>query len=379
MRRYLFILYLIPVIFLSSCVQTQQLEQLGIIASRGVDLTDNNEVEITMAVLQFEADSQDYTKVITGKSHSIKGAVDEADKRSNKTIVGGKLELEIYGKSVAEKGINPYLDTLRRDATIPDTMLLAVSETTGKEIIDTQESGLSTNIGEFLHGLVQTGIQTKLFPSVSLQQLSTIINNEGIDPILPIIGLDEGVPKIKGIALFKNDKLVGEVPIEEEKLFMLIQGTVRGQLFEVQLPTEALSDYIKDESSGDSEENFTTTFLIEHGTGDIKLKNKEKLQFDTNIDIELNLMEISKKYDLEKEKAIQDLEKEVEKEVKKRYEKILKQLKELNSDAFGYGVIYRINNKDGKLTKKEWDKLFPKIESKFTVNVDIIRHGTVNK
>jgi spore germination protein len=376
MKRCLSILFFIPVVFLTSCVQTQQLEQLGVIASRGVDLSENNEVEITMAVLQFEADSQNYTKIITGKAKSVKGAVDEANKKSNKEIVGGKLELEIYGREIAEKGLNPYLDTLRRDATIPDTMLLAVSDTTGKDIINMQESGLSTNIGEYLHGLVQTGIQKKLFPSISLQQLLTTINNEGVDPILPIISIEDSLPKINAIGLFKNDKMVGTMPIEDDKLFMMIQGTVKGQLFEVQVPTEALSEYITEDKT--NEEKFTTVFLIEHGVGDIQLQNKEKLQFNTNIDIELNLMEVSQEYNLDKEKAIQDLEKEVEKVIKERYEKILKQLKELNADAFGYGVIYRINTTDGKLTKKEWDKLFPKIESKFNVNVDIIRHGTVN-
>jgi spore germination protein len=365
------------ILLLSSCIPTLQLEDLGVITSRGVDMTEKNELEITMAVLQFQANSTSPSTIVSGVGSTIKGAVDDAGQKVSQQLVPGKLELEIYSKDVAEKGLNPYLDTLRRDANIPDTMLLAVAEEKAKDIFHIQEEYISTNIGEFLHGLIQPGSEQRLFPGISIHRFSANINNEGIDPIAPIIGLREGIPIITGIALFKDDKMKGQLPIEFEHYFTLNEGTVREDLVEIELPMEPLAEYLP-KGTGD-DEKLNLVALIEKGSGDIKSKDQEGFKFDTNIQIELNLLEISREYKLDDSKAIEQLEKEIEKQTKTRYEDILTYMKELNTDSFGYGMIYRTNKKSGKLSDKEWDEKFPNIDVKFNINVEIIRHGTVNR
>ncbi|WP_047982872.1 Ger(x)C family spore germination protein [Ornithinibacillus californiensis] len=375
--RKLTIMIFSTMLFLSSCLPTLQLEDLGVITSQGVDMTEKDEIEITMSVLQFQANSTSPTTIVSGVGSTIKGAVEDAGQKVSQQLVPGKLELEIYSKEVAEKGIQPYLDTLRRDANIPDTLFLAVAEEKAKDIFHIKEEYISTNIGEFLHGLIQPGSEQRLFPGISINKFSTYINNEGIDPIAPIIGLREGTPVITGIALFKDDKMKGQLPIEFEHYFTLNEGTVREDLVEFELPMEPFTEYLP-KGSGD-EEKLKIVALIEEGNGKIKLKDKKALKFDTNIKIVLNLLEISRQYKLDDPKAIAQLEKEIEKQTKSQYEDILKYLKELNTDIFGYGMIYRTNKKGGKLTDKEWDEKYPNIDVTFNVKVDIVRHGTVNR
>lgn len=364
-------------LFLSSCVQTFQLEDLGIITSRGVDRADNNDIEITMSVLQFQANSTKPTIIVSGVGSTIKGAVEDAGKKVSQELVPGKLDLEMYSRELAEDGLKAYIDTLKRDANIPDSVRLAVTEDNSREILHTQEEHISTNVGEFLHGLVQPGAEQRLFPEVSLQRFGRIINDEGIDPILPIIGLREETPVITGIALFKDDKMKGQLPIKDEYYFTIIEGMTQEELIEIEIPTDSIEKYLVHGNGG--EEQLKIVLLIEKGTGDIQLTDKDKLHFDTNIKIELSLLEISREYKLDDAKAMKKLEQEIEKVITSRYEEIFTYLKEVNTDVFGYGMKYRIKKKGGKLSDKEWDKKFPNIKTNFNVNVDIIRHGTVNR
>ncbi|WP_047979843.1 Ger(x)C family spore germination protein [Ornithinibacillus contaminans] len=372
---------LILVFLLTGCVRSQQLEDLSVIITRGIDYEDE-EIKITMVSLQFEVDSPISTKIITGKSASVKGAVDDASKKANQEVVGGKLELEIYGREVAERGLKPYLDTLRRDATIPDTMLIAISDTAAEDVINVPQSkGISTNIGEFLHGLLESTVRERIFPSISLQQFRSTINAEGVDPFLPVLGLEEGIPTMKAIALFKDDKLLGTSSIEDANLFKMSQGAVRGHLEEFNVPREAISEYIisNENEDANSPEEVHISTRIEKGSAKTDLIDKKNLTFQTEVNMDINLLEISVDYKFDDEKAIKKLEKEIQKLTKERYEKLLAHFKELNTDSFGYGNVYRMNKKGGKLSDKEWDEKFPTIDVDFKVNVDIIRHGTINK
>ncbi|MBS3680592.1 Ger(x)C family spore germination protein [Ornithinibacillus massiliensis] len=375
--RILLLLGIVPI--LSSCLETAQLEDLGVITARGVDRIENQEIEMNMAILQFQTNFTHPTTVVKGVSDTIKGARADANQSVSQYLVPGKMQLEIYGKELAQSGINPFIDTLIRDAAIPDTLLLAVAEEKARDIFHIPVENISTNLGEFLHGLIEPSGESQIFPSVTLHKFAVIINNEGVDPILPMMGVRDDIPTITGIALFKDDKMKGQLPIELEHLFTIMDRPQTGELLELIIPREAVSEYLMNSEEAEKIGEIRLVFLIEHGTTKKVLTDKEKLTFDTNIRLDVSLQEISSKYNLDDPKAINSLEKEVEKVLTAQYEDILEYLKEINADSFGYGTVYRINNKDGKLTDKEWDEKYPKLDVTFNINVNIIRHGTINK
>ncbi|WP_026905616.1 Ger(x)C family spore germination protein [Paucisalibacillus globulus] len=378
--RYIYVtIWLCALLCLSSCIHPQQLENLGVILSRGVDKSGEEDIELTMAILQFQKDTPSATKTISGTGKTVKGAVDDANKRANQEIVIGKIDLEIYGKEIAEAGLHPYTDTLRRDANIPSTLLLAVADSKAKDIFNVQEETIDTNLGEYLHGLLEPGVEQRLFPAIQFPKFAYAIKNPGIEPVLPTMGMRDGIPTITGLAIFKGDKMVGQLSLADAQLYKLIEGTVSDEYMEITLPIDPLSEFMSNRKEIEKKDDINIIFIIEKGRGTTSLTSKENLKFDTNVELILNLQEISESYHLDDKKAIQKLEKEVEKKIKKKFETILAKLKELNSDVFGYGVLYRIQNKDGKLKDEEWDKLFPKIDVNFNVKVKIIRHGEVHR
>src|SRR5699024_7846491 len=113
----------------------EQIEKIGIINARGVDLLEDDLLETTSVIYQFSSESAPITKTRSGKGHTIKGALENTEHSTSYKLTPGKIKVEMYGRDVIEKGILPYLDTLTRDARMADMMYLTVSDTTAKEIL----------------------------------------------------------------------------------------------------------------------------------------------------------------------------------------------------------------------------------------------------
>lgn len=77
-------------------------------------------------------------------------------------------------------------------------------------------------------------------------------------------------------------------------------------------------------------------------------------------------------------KVIKILESEMEKVIENQFEELLKKLIEKQSDPFGYGRFYKRTREGRDLTVEEWREMYPEIEVKFNVDLEIIRHGAIS-
>src|SRR5699024_9297295 len=101
MRKYIFFLFPSMLFLLQACLPTMQIEQSGIINTRGVDLVEeNNEkmIETTIIPYLFDPNADEITRVLVGRAHTIKRAREEAGKRSSFKLTPGQIRLELYGK-----------------------------------------------------------------------------------------------------------------------------------------------------------------------------------------------------------------------------------------------------------------------------------------
>src|SRR5690625_1123137 len=116
MKRKLLIMLLLLSILLISCIESDQIEKIGIIDARGLDHLEGDLIEATLIIYQFSPESDTITKTRSGKGFTVKGAVEDTEHTSSFRLQPGKIKLEMYGKELAKKGILPYLDTLAREA-----------------------------------------------------------------------------------------------------------------------------------------------------------------------------------------------------------------------------------------------------------------------
>lgn len=367
-------------VLLTSCIPSRQIENLGIINAGGVDRLDSNQIELTMEVFQFASQATDLTRIMSGKGKTIKGAVDDANTASQFALTPEKIQLELYGKETAKKGILPYLDTLNRDASLPDSMYLAISDTTAKEMLSVNTDKINMDMGQFLYGLIEESSRDHLFPRVNFQGSQTRFYDIGRDPYLPLFEIENDIPKLTGIAIMQDDRYVGKLPIEDKVYFNLIQSKIKDIDLELTLPTKPFEKYIeKEENISKREDTMHTAYNILKGSSKTELVDKENLVFETNIDLRLNLIEMSEEVVVNDKKIVKLLEEGINEAVKDKYDKILAQLQEWNADPLGYGSIYRIHQgKNKQLTREEWREKYPEITVNFNVNATVDSHGAVD-
>ncbi|QGS68429.1 Ger(x)C family spore germination protein [Oceanobacillus sp. 143] len=358
---------------------SKQIEKLGVITSRGSDLTEDDEIETTVIIYQFTSKTGRVSKPVSGKGTTIKGALANANLESNFELVPGKIELELFGMELAKKGIFPYLDTLNRDARLPDSMYLAISDPTAKEILTTNEQNISNNIGEHLHGLIDENAADHLLPRVTLQSFLSKYYDIGVDPALPIIEVQGNVPKIKSIAILRDDKYVGEIESKYLLLFQILEETVRNKKFELTLPLKPFEKLIRDNNKAtkNSDELHIAMGLVKSKVKS-SLVDKQNRLFQTNLTMDVNLLETSEPIALNDPKSLSLLEKEIEKRIKNIANESFAKLQKMDADTFGYGKIYRMHQKDGKLTDEEWREKYPTIKVDFNVKTTITRHGSTD-
>ncbi|RDW18148.1 hypothetical protein CWR48_11205 [Oceanobacillus arenosus] len=365
---------------LVSCIPTKEIERIGVITSRGTDQIEDGEIETTLMIYQFTKKNGMVAMPVFGKGTTIKGALENAKLESNFDLVEGKIQLELYGMELAKKGIFPYLDTLNRDARLPDSMYLAISVPTAKEILTKDEQSISNNVGEHLHGIIEENAPDHpIPPRITLQSFLTKYYDIGIDPTLPIIGIEDNIPKIKSIAIFRNDKLVGEIESKYLLLFKILEQTVKNDKFQLSLPMKPFEKYLKGyRKPSQIKDGLHIALGLVKSKEHSSLVDKQNKLFQTNITLDVNLLEISESIDLSDEKSLTLLEKEMGKKIEKRAQEIFARLQEMNADSFGYGKIYRMKQKNGKLTEKEWREIYPNIKVEFNVKTTISRHGSVD-
>ncbi|WP_309245509.1 Ger(x)C family spore germination protein [Virgibacillus proomii] len=366
--------------FTSACVEPKQIEQLAIINARGVDQlkqTGEELIETTLVIFQFDTQTNDITEIATGTGKTIKEARHNADSKTSFTLSPGQIRLELYGMDTAKSGINSYLNTLHRDARTTDRVMLAITDKTAKEVLTAGQEATNINVGLFINGLIKQKITNDMIPKAELNDFTHAFYEKGRDPVLPFITTDDGVHALTGVALFKGDTFVGKLSLRQALYINLILKKIKAPSFNLGVPTEPLKKYIQEELSENENEDIYLNGQILTGKDRTTLLDKEQLTFQTDITIEMNILELSKELELENKKVVEKLEEEIGNQMEKEYAKLLETTQEMGADPFGYGEIYRIHKKNGKLKKGEWYKLYPDIKVKFNANIKIVEYGDI--
>ncbi|RDW19845.1 Ger(x)C family spore germination protein [Oceanobacillus chungangensis] len=364
---------------LGSCVQSKQIEKLSVVTSRGTDQLENSEIETTLMIFQFTKPEGIVINPVFGKGKTIKGALANANLESRFELVAGKIQLELYGMELAKKGIFPYLDTLNRDARLPDSMYLAISVPTAKEVLTTKEQSISNNVGEHIHGLIKENAKDHFLPRVTLQTFLSKYYDIGVDPALPIIEIKDSIPKIRSIAILRDDKLVGEIESNYLLLFKILEETVRNEKFELLLPMKPFEKYLKNYTdTTKSTDKLNIALGLVKSKVDTSLIDNKNNVFQTDLWLDVNLLELSEPVDLNNDKSLKLLEKEINKKIEADAKGVLARIQKMNGDTFGYGKIYRTHQKNGKLTDELWHEIYPTIKVNFNVKTTITRHGSVD-
>lgn len=376
MKTKLLLLALIIIITttFTGCWNYTEIEGLTIVTGIAVDKGEAEEYKLTYEVADIHEagrDSKIKSRLLETSGSTIFEAVREAIEYVAPRLYFGHLEVVIISQAIARDGIIEIVDFLCRDAEPRLSVDFLISKgKTAKEILHTQAITAEIHSYEIRKILDAEKFLAKL-PKVEVYKFVNNLCCEGESPFLPAIGISETAgektSKVSGLAVFKEDKLIGFLAEEETLYFNFIISQIKGGVI-------ALENSPK-ENSNVSMEIFKSKTKVKpvYIDGEIHMK----------IDIMLQVLlgEQGAYEELSSEAGRSLLKKAVEEKVRDNITKVIQKVqKKFGVDIFGFGrAVQKDIPSSWKEIEEDWDAVFKDLQTNVNVLVEINDSGLIKK
>lgn len=372
-RLFLFFITVCLTMFLcTGCWNYQEIEQSTIVAGIAIDKGRNGyKYHITYEVLYFSArnDQSIQSSLIETDGNSIFDTLRKGVTLSDQKLYLSGCKLIILSKEIAQDGVMQLIDFFLRDAEPRITSLFAVSEEeTAAKILNIP---LKENeaVSYKIYGMLDKS-QSILghILSVPIYQMYNAITSVSHALTLPNIRLveiaQEPQPQLFTNAIFKQDKLVGNMNEEENLYYLILKNKIQSGLLLTEIPGKSktitleildCTSKIKPVINGD---NVTMEIKIIMNTALGEDNSQEKYKIKTG-----ELKKIEEAASKTVEKGVMDLISDMQ--------------DNYNADVFGFGT--KINQDKYEYWKKisdNWDSVFPDLKCKITADIRIFDSAT---
>ncbi len=386
MNKYKIYIIIVFSCLLTGCYNYREINNIAITSAVAIDKIDD-EFEITVQIINTKKSGNNSstnstipTVTYTSKGKTMQEVLRKIVTSSPKRLYVSHLEILVIGEEYAKEGIKDMLDFLFRDAEVRMQFLVVVAKNSkAKDIlecltpldnisaqnirntIETDNEFLGTSKVITFEEVISDYLNKRkelVIPTVEI-----LNNTNDKDKIENIEQIDTtSKTKLSGLALFKGDKLINTLSLEESIYYNFINDNLENTII----------NYKCDQN------NYMSIEIINSNT---KIKNKKNtLEISISINGNGDISEINcPKYNLEDPKIIKELEDKINKKIKEKIKENIKLITEdYKIDSYGFEeTIYKTNNKFYKTINKE--KLLSSLKYNITSNIKLIEKGNTLK
>lgn len=370
------ILSLMTIVCLCGCMDSRELNELGIVMGVGIDKGDKTEaVKLTAQVIKAgEIAPTDQKSGGSGKAYinfedtgnTIFAAVRDITSQSSRRLYFAHNQVLILGRSAAESGVTKYLDFFMRDPETRLNVYILVARDSAESVLDTDpqlEKVPANTISKLIEGEAKSSSQEM---AVKLKDFKDNLMVKTSAPVAPIVEITEDggkkTAKINGTAVFKGDRMVGELNKTEGRGLLWVLGKVESGIIE----------------TTSSKGNWVSLEIVRaKGKFSTELENG-KVKVTITISEEGNIGEGSGYEDITSLSEVAFLEKQKCEVIKEEVMAAIKKAKELDADIFSFGEsVHHKYPKQWTKMEDQWDKIFPEIEVEVKVDAKIRLSGRI--
>lgn len=379
MKKRLLIITIIASFLFSSCWDSREINELGLVMAVGIDKSrDSLGYKVTVQIARPSAAANtggqtgggDTVWIGGAEGSTIFDAIRNISKFSSRRVMWAHNNIIIIGEELAREGITPIVDFFTHNPELRMKTWVAVCRGEASAIVEAQ-TGMETipalSISRLYryNDIVAKNIRTDMLT------LFRDYRSETIQPIISTLNLlkkgDSGAVstqvELSGGTVFKKDKLVGFLSPNESRGISWIRNEAKNAAVSVgvlgvedkEISIEIRNIKTKIESEY---KNNRAYFKIDfYGKGSITEQD-----FPKNMDIEEFKLEVQNKAN-----------EKIKKQIKLSIDTVQK---EYNSDVLGLGRTFHIQNKKlwNTEVKGKWDELYSK--AVITVNTDVKIHSS---
>jgi spore germination protein KC len=277
----------------------------------------------------------------------------------------------IIGADLARMGIARLTDVLARTPENRLSTLVVVAEGHGFDILQAQAP-----IEQYPAEMVRELAYTYMKEPRNLKLLMHTMLSEGVDPVVPVVGLVDSLPqswkdskkniKIKGLAVFKGDKVTGTVSDELARGLLLVMDQSKS------------TEYVIEPPAGKGE----ITLLLNET--DVKITPSvqgDEIKMIISLRIKGELSENESEYNVALPRNMKWLEREAENLIRQNVEESIRTVQQdYESDVLGFGRVLKTNLPQfWDQVKGHWSKLYPQVDVEVRTSVHVEGTGAISK
>ncbi|THE09282.1 Ger(x)C family spore germination protein [Bacillus timonensis] len=363
----------------TACMAPKKIiEMQGISTIIGYDLLDDNTYKGTISLLQFDRKEEKTSVTLSAEGTTNKQIRQKLEEQTSHDITSGQLRTILLNKNMAETvGISSFLDTMQRHSSISSLIFLAITDN-AEETINNTNYEEYPEMGSYIYQLLDKHEKKEMLVNSNFHDFITTLYEIGIDPTLPMIKNANGVaPSIDGVALFKDDKIVGSISLINTfylKLFTNNKAFL-GDIT-VEIPAGELENRDMAKLNLPKSDIYKITLHPIKYKGNIEIKNEEFVHLNATISV--SILEFQPTTSLKNKDALNKMEQLIGEALNKEFGYILEELKNLNTDPIGIGRKIRSVRKYSHLTEGDLRQKYSALKIKPNIKVEIKRTGSID-
>lgn len=349
------ILILILIIIITGgCYDYKELNNLAIISGISIDY-ENNQYEVCFEILNDAGIKEnnvenEKTFYVDGNGKTIADAFESANLKLHKVPFFSHIKVMILSKSILNNHSKDIIDYILRNSYTTNMFYVVTSDYSSASSLLKTRSTQNKIVSESIYKLIDNKpLGNSLSLEVNFEDYTNMVVSEMMDLYLPVISVDNNDLKLKGIAIFSDDKLKDILSFNESTTLTILLD-------------ESTNSFYKSNCNND---NYVTINIHDQKINSNITSQKLSLRIKLLGTIEENKCN----YNLRDSDDNLKLEKEFEDIIKNDIYKLLKKFQSYDSDVLG------INYKYYKDTKKTLD--FKKLELDVDVDVNINKNGLI--
>lgn len=387
-RALLLCLVLLIQLFVTGCWSRRELNDLAIAVGIGIDkIGDQYQVSAQVVLPSQIAGSkggspQSPVNLYKATGNTVYEALRKITTLSPRKIYISHLRILVLGEALAKEGISDVLDFMSRDTETRNDYFIVVAKNAKAEDALKILTSLEKIPAVRLYSSLETSEkQWAPTSTVTLGTLITELVSKGKDPILTGVVINGNVDvgqtqknvetvdsptelKYSGLAVFKEDKLIGWLNPEESKVYNYLTNKVKSTIFYIQCP----------EGKKVSLDVFEARSKIKGSMHN----DKPEISIEQHIESDIGEVQC-RNLDLTNPKTITELEQIANQKVVHLFETTIKRVQqEYKSDIFGFGeIIHRSDPQAWKKLKDNWDQTFVNLPVSVKTDIKIRQLGKV--
>ena len=376
-------------LFLTGCWDQRELSTITIVTGMAIDKGKNEKFKLTIESIN---ETELYDQTATGNSPSVLFSLEgetiaELAYKMNigfsKNVIYSHMRTLVVSKAIAESGMMEFLDTFERSRELRDDFdVILAKEGEAAEVLQvvyTFQKSSSLKIMSQLESATKGWGST---PNVKVKDLISALTSPGRQPVMTAVRI-QGNPKkgesvdnmkkthpdaivvIDSMALFKGDKLVGFLSVEDTRNYLWTQNQIENT--SISIPC--------------GENRFAALRITDSKTKVMGRMKNGKPKIGVDIVMEGSIYGSNCKGHMDDPKTYKKLDELTNQYVREKVSKTIQTVQDdYGVDIFGFGeVVYRQDYKQFKKVEDHWDEAFKDAEIDVSVDTMIRRAGLRTK